>query len=401
MASGTIIFRDTFSEPSANTNLASHTPDQGTGWTQVNQVGAATIQAKTVSGTALPSSDATSTGQTLTADATYPSADYQVSVKAVAIQSLSDEYHRIYARYSSQALNGYYSVEISGKSVSSDPAIRKGASATTETALVTNDTSFNNTFTVGDTVVFEVVGSDVAAFAGDEIARLYISDSSVTAAGKAALGFGAFWAGTTGDTLAADQEVDEFTVYRVADSNSGWTSPTTTGENNADFTNPSNAYTSNDTDATVTTATTIVRQDYGDFGLNPRGTIAGIEIRMEAGSSSTTPIWTIEIALSKDNGATYPYTKSTTWDWSDPGANTDKTLIFGHARSLWGTSWIPQDFSNETFRVRISVNTDSSSATFQLDYLAVKVFFDPMEYTFNNYQHVDAPNGISVTEKIR
>jgi hypothetical protein len=163
----------------------------------------------------------------------------------------------------------------------------------------------------------------------------------------------------------------------VAGSNTGFKDPTTTGEISNDFTNPSNAYASDDSDATVAFTTGTPAQDYGDFGISipSDSTIRGISVRVESGADSTTPIYTIKIELSKDNGSTWPVSKSAVYDFE--ATDIDQTFVFGHARSLWGTTWSPSDLSDANFRVRITISQDGTiSRTYQLDHISVRVMYD-------------------------
>ena len=377
MASGNIVFNDTFTEAS-NTALTSHTPDTGTGWTSVNAISTARLQVQATDDRLEPDTAVINSGQTATADATYPSADYHVSLKLIAVPATSGDYVRIYARYASQALNGYYSIGISN-SVSNDPDIRVGASATTETILVSHDNSNVTLFAANDIIVFEVVGSQLALFVNEVCRVVAVVDANVTAAGKAAVTMGAFWAATSDNTNLTDQRIDDFQILQLGANITAFANPTTTGENNNDFTNTSNAYSSNDVDATVSVDDTpLVRQDYGDFGfsINSGDTITGVQVRVEGGASSNVSLYTITMELSKDNGASWPVSKVVT-AYDLAAANTDYFFIFGHGRSLWGTTWSPSDFDNANFRVRISVNTNSTTVrTFQLDHISVKVFSD-------------------------
>lgn len=73
------IFQDLFTE-SISTTLASHTPDTGTGWTALIQVGAgSTLSAYAVTNTARRETGGANDGVLYTADATYGTDNYEVS----------------------------------------------------------------------------------------------------------------------------------------------------------------------------------------------------------------------------------------------------------------------------------------------------------------------------------
>lgn len=381
--SGDVIFSDTFTEASSNTNLTSHTPDVGTSWTAVD-TRTATIQAKSATDVAQPSADAGSQGQTVMADATYPSANYQVKFKANAIQNTNDDYSRVYARYTAQAANGYYSFPVSSYT-SEDPTIYKGASASTETDLLASfgkyDNSLGSWYTANDILRFEVIGSDIAIFGGqngEEVARTYISDSSVTSAGRAGFGFGASWALTGGDTVASLQNIDDFSVVAVGGTVSSWFSPATTGETDNSFTNPTNAYSSDNSRTTVNFDVGVgtYDQDYGDFNISCTGgnTITGISVRIESLTDfSGYNDWAV--AVSDDNGSTWSTEKTVRIEDMDA---VDGNVLLGHAASLWGKSWTCTTLDNDHFRVKIRASARESTSvdTTAIDHVSVRLITD-------------------------
>jgi len=158
--------------------------------------------------------------------------------------------------------------------------------------------------------------------------------------------------------------------FILADTITGWSNPTTTGENNNDFTNPTNAYASDDSDATE--ATVGQKQDYGDFGFNigAGDTIRGIEVKVEADLSSSGH-WHVGVEVSNDNGATWSTQKLI--QYQSPSGDIVK--VAGHGRSLWGLTWTAGDLNDENFRVRIEYQAKESGSarTLQIDHVSVKV----------------------------
>ncbi len=376
MASGDLIFNDPFTEAAVDTELNSHTPSVGT-WTRISQIGGETIKAVAASDTARATAQTLSRGATYTADGTYPSADYHVVSTFTGVTTASDDYQRLYHRYSAQAADGYYVVDVLNNTAS-PILIKKASGATTETTIKSVEYDVAR-IPNGTVVLFEVIGSDIAVYEGEICVELYVSDSSVTAAGKAALGFGAHWADTGGDTNA-NMINDDFQVVAVGANNTGWRNPTTTGENTNEFTNPSNAYSSNNSDAsrTLTAANTYYSQDYGDFGITTSGANAtGIQVFLEVATDDNSGVtYDIQVELSKDNGSTWVTSKTiTNHDWVE-AVDVDTFFIFGHARSLWGQTWSPTDLDNDHFRVRVRFQADTTGDIITLDHVKVRVFYD-------------------------
>jgi len=405
-SSGTALFSDSFTE-SSNTLLTAHTPNTGTGWSEVNAVGSLRMQVDGTADNLLPNGTSSTDGQTATANATYSSANYQVTTKLVAAPSGSDEYVMLYGRYTGQANNGYYSANL-GTSTSNDPAIRKGTGTTTETGLVVHDNSNGIIMNAGDVVTFELSGSDLALFGNNEVADLYVTDSSITQAGKPALGMGGYWVDGSGDMDTAVQKVDDFQVLTIGTANTGWQSPSATGQTHNQWTNPTNGYSSNNSRATINADTLVGTgsQDYGNFGLSiPSGdTVRGIEVKVESLTDSS-GYHDLAIAVSKDNGSTWFAEKTIRYEDFD---SVDGTKLAGHARSLWGLSWSPADLANANFKVKVRLAGRESTGVDDLgiDHIAVKVFYDTagggsgstVTYAYDHTENrVKLNNGITTT----
>ncbi|MEO1615987.1 MAG: DUF4347 domain-containing protein, partial [Planctomycetota bacterium] len=147
----------------------------------------------------------------------------------------------------------------------------------------------------------------------------------------------------------------------------GFVSPTATGEDFNDFTNPTGAFTSDDVRASE--ATDGDAQDYYDFNFGvPAGVlIDGIQFSVEGYREGFLALPLIE--LSWDGGASYtnageiiPLTQS-----------SDGTNTVGNSTNLWGRTWTADELSNENFRVRIA--KPSGGANFHIDHLQARVFY--------------------------
>ena len=133
------------------------------------------------------------------------------------------------------------------------------------------------------------------------------------------------------------------------------------------WTNGSNAFSSDGADATASMA---VSQDFATFNLNvPSGnTIEGIEVQLEAAADSAGGAIAVELSW---NGGT-----GTTTTGISTGALTTSDVVYtlGGPDFLWGRSWDASagEFENGSFEVRVRANP--SGNTISLDALQVRVY---------------------------
>lgn len=205
-----LVFRDIFTEAS-NITLASHTPNTGTSWTNIISVGSSLFQVNaTDDNIETDGGGGLSDGCLYTADATYSSADYEVSVKlsGTTLESGDDPYI-LGARIADA--NNFYIVYFN----SGIYRITKRVSGTftdlvAETAMPTGDNlalSDIASFIVnGTTLEFRINGVLIAS----------TTDSSLSAAGKAGVGMGEIGQSLGYDT--ASQELDDFRVHTLTES---------------------------------------------------------------------------------------------------------------------------------------------------------------------------------------
>ena len=162
--------------------------------------------------------------------------------------------------------------------------------------------------------------------------------------------------------------IDAQLTWRGILNDTGYVSPTATGETHNDFTNPTGAFASDDVRASETTDGDA--QDYYNFNFGvPAGSlIDGIRFSVEGYRENFSLLPVIE--LSWDGGQSYtnhgeiiPLTQS-----SD-GTNTN----IGGSTDLWGRTWTADELSNENFRVRIL--KQSSGANFHIDHLQARVYW--------------------------
>jgi hypothetical protein len=173
--------------------------------------------------------------------------------------------------------------------------------------------------------------------------------------------------------------------------NTGWRGPTTnaavtsgSGDNNGYQTSPANAGADDglyavDTNSGTNTNTSCAntgkdRHTFYNYGFTvPAGaTIQGIELRLNARADSTSGSPRICAQLSWNGGASWTATKT-----SATLATAETTYILGGVVDTWGRTWSSGDFSNTNFRVRLTNVASSTARDFSLDWVAVRVRYQP------------------------
>lgn len=166
------------------------------------------------------------------------------------------------------------------------------------------------------------------------------------------------------------------------------------GDNDGFQTNPTRAYTGNNSSASDTnsgsgtsTNCTGIDKDKHQFydyniSLPSSSTIDGIEVRLDAESDSTSNSPQMCVQLSWDGGSTWTVAKTT----STLTTNL-QTYTLGSSSDTWGHTWTTSELSNSNFRVRVVNVSSSTSRDFYLDWVAVKVHsnssgndYDPYGY---------------------
>jgi hypothetical protein len=109
-----------------------------------------------------------------------------------------------------------------------------------------------------------------------------------------------------------------------------------------------------------------------NLSIPPSSTIKGIEIRLDAKVDSTSGSPKLCLQLSWNGGATWTAPKSTPMLKTSAG-----TYVLGNAADLWGRTWAVGDISNTSLRVRVTSVASSTSRDFSLDWVAVRVTYQP------------------------
>ena len=195
-------FEDTFTE-SVNTTLASHVPDIGTSWTALWASGAQTLQVEATGDKVRGSGNSGDNGILYTADATYPTANYEVQFTFITTFSTVTP---IYLCARIQDQENMYAVRLVLSSGGSNAQLYKKVSGTWSTlgSAVTIDD--------GSVVKLSVNGSAIKVY-DDGAEAIRVTDSDIAAAGKAGLahGGGAELVTST-DDMRAVAMLDTFSV---------------------------------------------------------------------------------------------------------------------------------------------------------------------------------------------
>lgn len=134
---------------------------------------------------------------------------------------------------------------------------------------------------------------------------------------------------------------------RFIDPSVGLTSPTATGDDYNQWTNPTNAYSSDNSDTYTENINSY--QDYYNFGFpSLTGYVTdGINVSVEGSYYDTSA--TVEVELSWDGGTSYTNeNKQQTFT-----STSDVIKYYGGSSDTWGRTWSASDFTNTNFRLRV------------------------------------------------
>jgi len=144
--------------------------------------------------------------------------------------------------------------------------------------------------------------------------------------------------------------------------NTGWKSPTATGSLYNTWTNPENAYISDDIFA-VTTGDR-KKQDYGNFGFNIPSVaiINGIEVRIEG------HFWPDAVLINCFLG------KGNYQEIFLPGYQHDEFVMLGGSTDTWEATWNPSDFSDANFKPCFWDDWYEGNPGY-IDHIEVKIYY--------------------------
>lgn len=156
------------------------------------------------------------------------------------------------------------------------------------------------------------------------------------------------------------------------------------GIDGTNWTNSANAYASDNTYATTSSAGLI--QTYKTFGLgvSPAQDIAadayidGIEVKAE-GKGDIAGMQ-IAVRLSWDNGSTW----TSPWKVDTANNGSDTTLTFGGPTELWDHAWLATECTDTYFQVQIQCSDLNGGTTYSLDHLQIKIYYTGSEITLDD-----------------
>lgn len=359
-----LIFRDTFTE-GADTTLASHTPTTGTSWTKlINGGGGDNLQV--TAATDICASDGTGglgDGSAYTADATYSTANYEVSCKLAGALAADDPVF-LMGRIA-DASNFYTALFLLNAGVCRIYKMVAG----TPTALGTGFTfDSDSPPAVGDRLSFVLNGTTLEMRLNGVLLDS-TTDSDLSAAGKAGLGMGNIGI-DSGHDIAA-QAADDFAVHSIVAGGSNETlRPNAAGDSNQlehkDGTaGDTNNYTEVD-EAVADDDTTYVRM--GNLGVQPALDLYNLPATGIGGSDTIRKVTvTSRVAKGAAWGAIDSISPALKIDSLEfrgaekgPAATTyeDMTQVFWH-NPADGTAWDTTDINN--LQIGVSVVSESGA----------------------------------------
>ena len=109
-----------------------------------------------------------------------------------------------------------------------------------------------------------------------------------------------------------------------------------------------------------------------NISLPAGAVIQGLEVRVDARADSTAGAPKTCVQLSWDGGTTWTTAKSTATLTTAEAAYT-----LGGPADTWGRAWTATQLNNTNFRVRVINVASSTSRDFSLDWVAVRVTYQP------------------------
>jgi len=207
---GNMSTRDEFSCAS-DVNLDARTPSPiGSSYTKETDTtgGAATVQCVSASGAISPSADVADDQLIYSMSPVPANADYGFNWTIKTADTGSANFMYGGCRNEEGTENGYWYGGVGG---SASLVLGKNVSGTW--TLLDAD-ELNHTLADGDVLEIRCVGSKIFGYANGELS-VYANDSSITAIGKSAIGFGDL--DTTTDDIGTDWVLDDFQVHLVGD----------------------------------------------------------------------------------------------------------------------------------------------------------------------------------------
>lgn len=190
------------------------------------------------------------------------------------------------------------------------------------------------------------------------------------------------WESVNSNEASATGGSDQSTGYHGPSAQAAVT--TGSGDNNGFQSNPTyafsdSAFAADDINSGTGTSTSCAdagkdRHQYYNysFGIPTGSTINGIQVRLDANVDSTVGSPFMCVELSWDGGASWTAVKTTATLGIAPA-----TFTLGSSSDTWGRIWAAADFSDATFRLRITNVASDNTRDFGLDWAAVQLTYAP------------------------
>ena len=112
--------------------------------------------------------------------------------------------------------------------------------------------------------------------------------------------------------------------------------------------------------------------NYG-ISIDSSCTISGFQVRLDWWVDSLQGENSMKVELSWDAGTSWTASKH-----DGVETTTEHTAVLGGSADTWGRTWLVSELSDANFRVRLtSVDDTQPSRDFFLDWVPVKVYYDP------------------------
>lgn len=173
----------------------------------------------------------------------------------------------------------------------------------------------------------------------------------------------------------------------------GWQLAEDADQSGTGWTNETNVYTSNDSDASSGDTTSWLQVKKHRFELPNGAIVRGIEVSIEGSTSSASSgEGQVDVELTKD-GSSGAGTEKSTQQLGVSG--TDLVLVIGSSTDLWGTTWSKDEVESDNFGVRIQKS--AGTVAVDVDHVQMRIYYDcgirgewDVDYDNKEVTHVDS-----------
>lgn len=153
----------------------------------------------------------------------------------------------------------------------------------------------------------------------------------------------------------------------------GALNPSATGGYKNEWSNPTRAYTQDDTNFAVATSSTADEQDYYNFGFSltePVKSVDGIKVEVDTYSSYSNMVmycklsWNTKVTWTSEKNANIV-----------PTSDTDTYLVLGSSSDTWGRTWVSSEFANSKFYACFRIYHALSGRSVGIDHIRITVYY--------------------------